>query len=1003
MLNANIYKLLKQKNPYKIFIFKDSIESTNALEVFKYLKLIDKNFPNFYVLSDLKAKKGDDLRSYSLELSELLLNLHYFYNDPNSILLSPLHSILNPLPKASFISPFMLKINTKHNFSSLQNKLINYGFDSVELVRAPHEVAIHGDIVDIFSFNYPFPLRISFFDDEIESIRFFDVVNQMCFGEELSEVSIHPAVFSLNEDEFNQINESILNSSYDVFTKDIQSLGLWFIDGSIITNNYKSIMSKNAMHELKELAQLESLKNDINFDDFLSIDEIIFDESYSDLYVDSNNLEKLFSFHNKKNKKLLSMNSLFVNSLELQNDVKIIESNICLNIITPDEIILSTNKPSKIKRKSRKTIALNELNTGDYVVHEDYGIGIFRGLTQAKILGNISDFIEITYLNNDKLLLPTYNLNLISKYSAAQGSIPLLDKLGKGSFAKIKQKLKPKLLEIAQEIINTAASRELIEGKIMDVDSAEYLLFRNKFNFEFTKDQDSSINEILLDLKSGKVMDRILIGDVGFGKTEVAMHAIFCVVKSGYQAALMAPTSILAMQHFKTMQERLSGFNIRIVKLDRFSSNKKLIANDIANGKYDLIIGTHSLLNISFLNLGLIVLDEEHKFGVKQKEKLKLLSKNVHLLSMSATPIPRTLNMVLSAIKTKSELNTPPLERIPPKTFVKNYNDLILKDAILRELNRRGQVFYIHNNIASINDKKDELLKLLPKLRIAILHSKINESKTEDIMLKFSNGSFDLLLSTSIIESGIHLPNANTIIVDGADHFGMADLHQLRGRIGRGNKEGYCYFFVENKENITPEAKRRLLSLESNSFLGVGGILSYSDLEIRGGGNILGEAQSGHIKNIGYGLYLKMLEESINELSGKGNGNNQNIDMKLNVSAFINPSIIPSDRIRLDFYRRLSNAKTANDVYKIEEELKDRFGKLDGYTMGFLGLILIKILALNLNIKKVMNYNQNITIIYNDDKKVNLLASSIDESEIIESTLSYLRGEIKILEKYQNA
>ena len=483
------------------------------------------------------------------------------------------------------------------------------------------------------------------------------------------------------------------------------------------------------------------------------------------------------------------------------------------------------------------------------------------------------------------------------------------------------------------------------------------------------------------------------------------MHAIFCVIKSGYQAALIAPTSILAMQHFKTIESRLSGFNIRMIKLDRFSSNKQLIANDIANGKYDLIIGTHSLLNISFLNLGLIVLDEEHKFGVKQKEKLKSLSKNVHLLSMTATPIPRTLNMVLSAIKTKSELNTPPLERIPPKTFVKNYNDLILKDAILRELNRRGQVFYIHNNIASINDKKDELLKLLPKLRIAILHSKINESKTEDIMLKFSNGSFDLLLSTSIVESGIHLPNANTIIVDSADHFGMADLHQLRGRIGRGNKEGYCYFFVENKENITPEAKRRLLSLESNSFLGVGGILSYSDLEIRGGGNILGEAQSGHIKNIGYGLYLKMLEESINELSGKSNDNNQNIDMKLNVSAFINPSIIPSDRIRLDFYRRLSNAKTANDVYKIEEELKDRFGKLDSYTMGFLGLILIKILALNLNIKKIMNYNQNITIIYNDDKRVNLIASSIDESEIIESTLSYLRGEIKILEskKYQNA
>ena len=993
MLNANIYKLLKQKNPYKIFIFKDSIESTNALEVFKYLKLIDKNFPNFYILSDLKAKKGDDLRSYSLELSELLLNLHYFYNDPNSILLSPLHSLLNPLPKASFISPFMLKINTKHNFSSLQNKLINYGFENVELVTTPHETSTHGDIIDIFPFNYTSPIRISFFDDEIESIRFFDVVSQMCFGDELSEVSIHPAVFSLSEDEFNQINESILNSSYDVFTKDIQSLGLWFIDGCLLTNKYKSLLSKGAFEELKELSQLESLKNDINFDDFLSIDEIIFDESYSDLYVDSNNLEKLFSFHNRKNKTLLSMNSLFVENLKLSNEVNILESNIYLNIVTPNELILSTNKPSKVKHKNRKTIILNELNIGDYVVHEDYGIGIFKGLTQTKILGNISDFVEIAYLNNDKLLLPTYNLNLISKYTAIEGSIPLVDRLGKGSFAKIKQKLKPKLLEIAQEIINTAASRELIKGKLIDVDNVDYLIFKNKFNFEFTKDQEVSIKEILLDLKSGKVMDRILIGDVGFGKTEVAMHAIFCVIKSGYQVALMAPTSILAMQHFKTLQERFSGFDIKIIKLDRFNSNKQLISDDIANGKYDLIVGTHSLLNISFLNLGLVVLDEEHKFGVKQKEKLKILSKDVHLLSMSATPIPRTLNMTLSSLKTKSELNTPPLERIPPKTFVKNYNNLILKDAILRELNRRGQIFYIHNNISSINDKKDELLKLLPKLRIAILHSKINQIKTEDIMFKFSNGEFDLLLSTSIVESGIHFPNANTIIVDSADRFGMADLHQLRGRIGRGNKEGYCYFFVENKENITFEAKRRLLSLESNSFLGVGGVLSYSDLEIRGGGNILGEAQSGHIKNIGYSLYFKMLEESINELSGNSNYNNQNVDIKLNVSAFIDPSIIPSDRIRLDFYRRLANAKEISDVYKIEEEIIDRFGKLDSYTVGFLKLILIKILAINLNIKKIMNYNQNITIINENDERTSITASSIDDSDIVEATLVYLRNE----------
>ncbi|RAX54263.1 transcription-repair coupling factor [Helicobacter sp. 16-1353] len=990
MSNANFYRILESNVDFKIFIFKDYNEALGALEVCKYKKLKDSNFPNFHILSEFRAKRGDDLRSYSFEFGELCLSLSRFYNDKDSILLAPLHSILYPLPLNDKLESLHLKVNHKYNFLDLQIKLFNYGFEKLDLIHAPKEVAIHGDIIDIFPLNYDNPIRISFFDDEIESIRFFDSVSQMCFGEELSEVCIFPALFSLDSATYNNLDNISKNSQYDVFIKDIISLGFWFLDEPLIIKNYKSILSPNAKLELDELSQLEIL-NDIDFKSFKHLDCFELKDTYSDISVETMAIPKLLALHSNKKPTLFSMNELLLNTLEIPDNVEIIKENICFNIITPKEIFLSLNKKIKAKKKAQKTIRLNELNKGDYVVHNDYGIGIFNGIVQRNILGNTSDFIEILYLNNDKLLLPTHNLHLVSKYIANTASIPIVDRLGKGNFSRIKEKVRPKLLEIAKEIVEIAATRELIKGKLIDTTKVEILLFKESSNFELTDDQERSIKEIFSDLSSGKVMDRLLIGDVGFGKTEVAMNAMFAVVKSAYQCALIVPTTLLSNQHFNTLKDRFLAFGIKIAKLDRFSKNKNTILKGLESGEIDVVVGTHSLLNTHFKNLGLVVLDEEHKFGVKQKELLKNLTKDVHILSMSATPIPRTLNMALSQIKTKSELNTPPQSRIPPKTFVKSYSDLLLKDAVLRELRRSGQIFYIHNNIASIDNKKDEILKILPNLKIAILHSKTPQKQTEDIMIKFANGEYDMLLSTSIIESGIHLPNANTIIVSGADCFGVADLHQLRGRIGRGNKEGYCYFFVNDKENITPEAKKRLISLESNSFLGSGGILSYADLEIRGGGNILGEAQSGHIKNIGYSLYLQMLEECINSLSGKNIQNKHNVDIKLNISAFLNPSIIPSDTIRLDLYRRLANVQSKDEIYDIEREINDRFGKIDSFSLRFLQLILIKFLANTLNIKSIMNYNQHINVIFDNGDKTSFDSSEIDDSSVLEATLAYLR------------
>lgn len=996
MLNSNFYRILQNDFGFKIAIFKNGDEALEAREVCRFCKAIDSRFPNAYLLNDFRAKMGDDLRSYAFELGELLLNLSKFYDDKNGILLAPLHSLLHPLPPPKWLRAIHIEKSQKCDFATFTQNLINAGFENLDIVYAPKEMAIHGDIVDIFPHNLPNPVRISFFDDEIEDIAYFDAGTQKII-EKVERIDIFPALFSLDSSEYEDLERKVADCNFDAFIKDIHSLGFWFIDQKPLIAQFPSIISPTALDEIKEIESLETLSY-IDFDAFKRLDSFELKAEFSDIIGSSVDLlPKLLPLHKDKQVTILSQNELILQSL-LQDisrispipNARILRESIVLNITTPSEIIISLNTLPKKRPKKVSTIKLNELNNGDYVVHSEYGIGRFSGIKQTRILGNISDFIEIAYLGDDKLLLPVHNLNLIDKYIASNASIPTLDRLGKGSFAKIKEKIRPKLLAIAQEIIDIAAARELIKGKVIEKNNVELDIFRQSAGFELTADQDKSIDEILGDLASGKVMDRLLVGDVGFGKTEVAMNAMFAVYKSGFQSALIVPTTLLSNQHFKSLSARFAESGIKIAKLDRFSTKKSAILEGLKNGSIDIVVGTHSLLNAEFKNLALVVLDEEHKFGVKQKEHLKNLTKAVHILSMSATPIPRTLNLALSHIKTQSNLNIPPSTRVAPKTFVKNYSDSVLRDAILRELRRNGQIFYIHNNIATMERRKAEILELMPNLKIAILHSKIPQNKSEEIMIDFANGAYNVLLSTSIVESGIHLPNANTIIVDFADCFGMADLHQLRGRIGRGDKEGYCYFFVDDKENITPEARKRLVSLESNSFLGAGGILSYNDLEIRGGGNILGEAQSGHIDNIGYSLYLKMLEDSINLLSGKGGGNARSVDIKLNISAFLNAELISSDRIRLDLYRRLSNVESVAEIYDIEGEIAERFGAIDSYTRRFLQLMLVKFLATQKGVRLISNYEQNITLTLENGEKISLKSDERDDDSILEAVLKYL-------------
>lgn len=986
MVASSSFEFLAKNSNIDLIVTRDSKDSKVIQNVAKYL-----NFETF-VLPDFRANVGDDLKSFQDELFEITMTLYSYLKSRESkkVLISPVRTILNRLPKEDLLQTLRVEFANELNLSDFKELLLNWGYNFVDVVEAKGEVSFRGDIVDIFPINLENPLRISLFDIEVEEIREFDINSQRSKKEEIESFEIFPAPFSLSKDDYEKLNLKIEQDESNTFVKDITSLGFWYLE-ELATDYLRELKSIFAIGVKEEIEEIALFRENLDREFLNSISIMPEAREYKDLIV--GNFKEFIEYHKDRKIKLLSISDLTTNEFREYPNIEIVKSDVILNLISNREIIISLNREKRKKRANKPSIILDELKVGEYVVHQNYGVGIFEGIKQSRVLGAVKDVVSIKYQGDDKLLIPIENIDIIDRYIADSGATPTVDKLGKGTFAKLKAKVKEKLLEIAKDIISIAAKRELIEGKKINCQMEEIKLFQNSAGFVYTVDQKLAVESIFEDLASSRVMDKLLSGDVGFGKTEVAMNAMFPVAKSGYQSAMIAPTTLLSNQHFKSLRDRFEKFDIRVAKLDRFvtAKEKKVVLKGLKEGEIDVVVGTHSILSAEFENLALVIIDEEHKFGVKQKEKLKELSENCHLLSMSATPIPRTLNLAMSQIKTFSELKTPPTERVGVKTFVKEFSDSVIKEVILRELRRGGQIFYVYNEIATIEAKKIELLRILPNLKISILHSKISALESEKEMLKFENREYDLLLSTSIVESGIHMPKVNSIIIDGSDRFGIADLHQLRGRVGRGSREGYCYFIVKDKSQITEDAKRRLIALESNSYLGSGANLAQHDLEIRGGGNILGTAQSGNIKGVGYSLYLSMLEDTINLLTGKESIKKEDIDLKLTVNAFISSDLINEDRVRLELYRRLSKCENLENIRDIEEEMIDRFGKLDIPTKHFLLLITIKILARAKNIKTVTNYNQNITFIYSSDKKETIQANSRDEDDILDGVLKFLR------------
>mgnify|MGYP005664088687 CR=1 FL=1 len=986
MSQSRFYEYLQSNSP-ELIIVKDAKEASSLADIAAFCQ------KEFLLFPDLRAISGDDLRSFKGELFELFSALNLYKKAAKKpLVIAPVKTLSHALPKAELCDSMNLEFGERIALEGFKKEMLFWGYSFVDIVEEKGEVSFRGDIIDIFPINSAKPYRISLFDDEIEEIRAFELETQKSIKEEIEKIEIIPAFFALNEEQYDSLKAKCENSASDSFVKDIFSLGLWHLEdlSEAFMEGKKALFSSDLSLEMEEIYAFDENAVSETYFDIKIIPEA---SEYSEFSLID--IHRTLDVHKEKKITLIASNEAQIKQQDLHDTskVNVVYSNVIVNLIGEKELIFSLNKPIKKKRRKKSSIILDELKPGDYIVHEDYGVGIFEKIEQAEILGGVKDFVSISYQGEEKVLLPVENLESIDRYISS-GSLPVLDRLGKGSFGKLKEKVKKKLFEIAGEIINLAASRALIKAPKILSDAKKIKAFQEAAGFEYTEDQARSIKEIISDIGQEKVMDRLLSGDVGFGKTEVAMNAIYAAYLSGHQSALIVPTTLLSSQHYKSLIERFEPYDIKISKLDRFVStkDKNQILKALKSGELDVVVGTHALFSAEFFRPGLIIIDEEHKFGVKQKEKLKTLYEKVHLLSMSATPIPRSLNQAMSSIKQMSTLMTPPSERQGVRTFVKEYDEKLLKEVILRELRRGGQLFYVFNSIDTMPIKKRELLQILPNLRILMLHSKVSAAETEKELMKFQNGEYDLLLATSIIESGIHMPTVNTMLIDGADRFGIADLHQLRGRVGRGHIEGYAYFIVDDKENLTDEAKKRLIALESNSFLGSGSVLAYHDLEIRGGGNLIGDAQSGHIKNIGYSLYLRMLEDAIKELSNQQELERKKVDIKLTISAFISDEVVREERLRLELYRRLSHCEEVTEVYELEEETIDRFGKLDINTKQFFELIVIKLLSIEKSITLIGNYGQNISITYSNGSTESIKSPSKDDDDIIKEVLTYLRS-----------
>lgn len=988
-------------------------DENRAQQIYSSLvELFEENMVHFFPVEPLLETQA--AVSSLDELSQRLDAMSFLLTKQKGIVISTPQALQYPLPAAIKFkaNSLTLKVNQVCNLSKICDFLVRCGYKRDDLVANPGEFALRGDILDIYPINIAYPYRIEFFDDEIDNIRTFNPVSQRT-KDSLTEVVIEPAD--------DQLDKLYQNEDYTTILDYLTESGIiCFDDIRAIRQNIVQIDARNRDYLANETST--NIKNSRL--DFTSIfNQIVQAKIYSSLFQVSVNdlkIDQLLNLHTREPQQFFSQMSLIKNELsvyELQQQTVIIQADnlvrakqikstfadygIDITIAAENKLIpnkrqiivdnfnqgfvlprisliyltehdlfnrqLHIHKKIKSLENAQQIRSYQELNPGDYVVHINHGIGIFEGIKTLESNGKKGDYITITYRNHDQLFVPADQLGVVQKYVASDGKIPKINKLGGNEWAKTKCRVQEKIEDIADELLAIYAHRATEKGFAFLPDDELQRDFEASFPYLETPDQIKAIKEIKLDMQKEKPMDRLLVGDVGFGKTEVALRAAFKAIDSGKQVAFLVPTTILAEQHYATMLERFKDFPVNVAMLCRFQTEKEAdeIATNLSNGKIDIVVGTHRILSrdIKFKNLGLLIIDEEQRFGVKHKEKLKKLKNNIDVLTLTATPIPRTLHMSMIGVRDLSVMETPPANRYPIQTYVTEETPNIVREACLRELARNGQIFFLHNKIQDIDQKVAYLSQLIPEARIEYIHGRMSERQLEDIMLRFTQKKFDILVTTTIIETGVDLPNVNTLLVENADTYGLSQLYQLRGRIGRSSRLAYAYFLYKRDKVLTEVSEKRLNAIRDFTALGSGFKIAMRDLSIRGAGNILGKQQHGFIDSVGYDLYAQMLDQTIKQKRGDKVCHKTNAEVRINLEAYIPTEYISSQKQKIEFYKKIKHANNVKAIDDIADELIDRFGTYPKSVENLLNIATIKVLADTAQILSITNIDEKIDIV----------------------------------------
>ncbi|WP_430438066.1 transcription-repair coupling factor [Polaribacter uvawellassae] len=991
----------KIDKPY-LLIFNDKEEAAYFLNDFEQL-LGDKNVL-FYPGSYRRPYQIEEVDNANILLRSEVLNRINSQKKPAIIVTYP-DALFEKVVTKKELEKNTLKLNIGENLSLdfVNEVLFEYHFKRVDFVTEPGDFSVRGGIIDVFSFSNDKPYRIEFFGDEVESIRTFDVETQLSI-DKLKKISIMPNVENKTLQEKRESFLKYISSKTIIFHQNIDLLtGKLDTFYAKATEAFKELSKeikradpeelfcngayiKEQINQFSAVAinQSEKAKTTTNVR-FNVLPQPSFNKQFDLLITNLNNYSKqgytnyIFCANTKQAERF---HDIF-NDVEKDVSYETIVFPLHEGFIDTDEkIVCYTDhqiferyhkfrlKNGYAKKQSITLKEINNLEIGDYVTHIDHGIGKFGGLQKIDVEGNKQEAIKLFYGDRDILYISIHSLHKISKFNGKDGKAPKIYKLGSGAWKKIKQKTKARVKHIAFNLIQLYAKRKLQKGFAFGPDTHMQHELEASFIYEDTPDQLAATQDVKSDMENQQPMDRLVCGDVGFGKTEVAIRAAFKAVDNGKQVAVLVPTTILAYQHFRTFTDRLKNFPVTVDYLNRFrtASQKRGVIEGVADGSVDIVIGTHQLTNksIQFKDLGLLIIDEEQKFGVAVKDKLKTIKENVDTLTLTATPIPRTLQFSLMAARDLSVINTPPPNRHPIETNVIRFSEETIRDAVSYEISRGGQIFFIHNRIENIKEVAGLLQRLLPSAKIGIGHGQMEGKKLEDLMLRFMNNEFDILVSTTIVESGLDVPNANTIFVNNANNFGLSDLHQMRGRVGRSNKKAFCYFITPPHHMMTDDARKRIAALELFSELGSGINIAMKDLEIRGAGDLLGGEQSGFINDIGFDTYQKILSEAIEELKenefaalypadeSKPKEFIKEVTIDTDFEILFPDDYVNSITERLNLYNKLGDLKTEEELVNFEAEITDRFGEIPIQVVDLLDSVRIKWLAKKLGLEKII-------------------------------------------------